>query len=79
MDVAGYLPGLPGLFISGIFAAALSSMSSMLNTLAGTIFDDFLRNRMPNVTEKKASSIMKVYNVKHNKQVNHLIIYLFFN
>lgn len=59
MDVAGYLPGLPGLFISGIFAAALSSMSASLNTLAGTIFEDFIRIRMPNVTEKRASNIMK--------------------
>lgn len=59
MDVAGYIPGLPGLFISGIFAAALSSMSASLNTLAGTIFEDFIRNLMPNVTEKRASNIMK--------------------
>lgn len=59
MDV-GRIPGLPGLFIAGIFSAALSTMSSCWNTLAGTIYEDFLRNRMPNATEERASNIMKL-------------------
>lgn len=59
MDVAGKFPGLPGLFIAGIFSAALSSMSSSLNTLAGTIYEDFLRPRFPDASEKFASNIMK--------------------
>lgn len=54
------VPGLPGLFIAGIFSAALSSMSSSLNTIAGTIYEDFIRNRYPNATEKRASDVMKL-------------------
>lgn len=60
MDIAGKIPGLPGLFIAGIFSAALSSMSSSLNTLAGTIYEDFLRPRFPDASEKFASNVMKV-------------------
>lgn len=45
MDVGGKIPGLPGIFIAGIFAAAMSTMSSSLNTLSGTIYEDFLKKR----------------------------------
>nr|XP_019536046.2 sodium-coupled monocarboxylate transporter 1-like [Aedes albopictus]XP_029708665.1 sodium-coupled monocarboxylate transporter 1-like [Aedes albopictus] len=60
MDVGGKIPGLPGLFVSGIFSAALSTMSSSLNTLAGTIYEDFIRHRYPNSSEKTASNVMKI-------------------
>jgi solute carrier family 5 (sodium-coupled monocarboxylate transporter), member 8/12 len=60
MDVASKFPGLPGLFIAGIFSAALSSISSILNTKAGIIYEDFIRPLMPNATEKRASDIMKI-------------------
>ena len=59
MEVASTIPGLAGLFIAGIFSAALSSMSSSLNTIAGTIYEDFIRNHFPNATEKRASDVMK--------------------
>lgn len=61
MDVASKVPGLPGLFIAGIFSAALSSMSSSLNTIAGTIYEDFVRHHFPNATEKRASDTMKFF------------------
>jgi solute carrier family 5 (sodium-coupled monocarboxylate transporter), member 8/12 len=60
MEVASRIPGLPGIFIAGIFSAALSSMSTGLNTLAGTIYEDFLRHRYPNTTEKRVSDVMKL-------------------
>lgn len=43
MDVAGEVPGLPGLLIAGVFCASLSTLSANLNCLAGTIYEDFLR------------------------------------
>nr|CAD7444329.1 unnamed protein product [Timema bartmani] len=43
MHTAEHIPGLPGLFVAGIFSAALSTMSSTLNSLAGTIFEDFVQ------------------------------------
>lgn len=45
MDVGRSVPGLPGLFVAGVFSAALSSMSSCLNTLSGTIYTDFIKPR----------------------------------
>jgi solute carrier family 5 (sodium-coupled monocarboxylate transporter), member 8/12 len=60
MDVATRIPGLPGLFIAGIFSAALSSISSILNTKAGIIYEDFIRCHIPEASEKRASDIMKM-------------------
>ncbi|XP_058818710.1 sodium-coupled monocarboxylate transporter 1-like [Topomyia yanbarensis] len=59
LDIGAKIPGLPGLFVSGIFSAALSTMSSVLNTLAGTIYEDFIRHHYPHSTEKTASNVMK--------------------
>ncbi|XP_055544401.1 sodium-coupled monocarboxylate transporter 1-like [Wyeomyia smithii] len=58
LDVARKIPGLPGLFVVGVFSAALSSMSTILNTLSGTIYDDFVKARF-NFKEALASSIIK--------------------
>lgn len=58
-EVATKIPGLSGLFMAGIFSAALSSMSSGMNTLAGTIFEDFIRPHYPHIAEKRASDVMK--------------------
>ncbi|KAJ9575564.1 hypothetical protein L9F63_007572, partial [Diploptera punctata] len=60
MDIAGNIQGLPGLFVAGIFSAALSSMSSMLNSLGATLFEDFVRpciKRTPN--DKTINTIIK--------------------
>ena len=59
MDVTRNFPGLPGLFVAGIFSAALSTLSSMLNSAAGSFYEDFIRDRYPNNTEAQASSVMK--------------------
>ncbi|KAH8293445.1 hypothetical protein KR054_000584, partial [Drosophila jambulina] len=46
MRVLGVVPGLPGLFVSAVFSAALSSLSTLLNSLAAVILEDFVRPRM---------------------------------
>ena len=61
MQTASDYPGLPGLFIAGVFSAALSSISSTLNTTAGTIYEDFIRPCFPNASEKRASDVMKIF------------------
>jgi Na+/proline symporter len=60
MDVGRKIPGLSGLFIVGALSAALSSMSSCLNSLAGTAYEDFIRPNFPHMSEKQASTTMKV-------------------
>ncbi|XP_065338860.1 sodium-coupled monocarboxylate transporter 2-like [Cloeon dipterum] len=42
MEIAGSLPGLPGLFVAGVFSAALSTVSSGLNALAASTLRDIL-------------------------------------
>ena len=62
MDVAGKIPGLPGIFLAGIVSSALSTMSASLNTLSGTIYEDFIDKWIPESPKKDATSanIMKV-------------------
>ncbi|KAK5642687.1 hypothetical protein RI129_008854 [Pyrocoelia pectoralis] len=61
MDVARHVPGLPGLFIAGIFSAALSTLSTMFNTLSATIYNDFISGFLPvNVSERKTNYILKL-------------------
>ncbi|XP_055638784.1 sodium-coupled monocarboxylate transporter 1 isoform X2 [Toxorhynchites rutilus septentrionalis] len=43
IEVAGHLQGIPGLFIAGIFGAALSSLSVVLNSTSAVLFEDILK------------------------------------
>ncbi|XP_030373600.1 sodium-coupled monocarboxylate transporter 1 isoform X1 [Scaptodrosophila lebanonensis] len=43
MRTLGSYPGLPGLFVAGVFSAALSSLSTGLNSLACVITQDVIR------------------------------------
>nr|CAD7588289.1 unnamed protein product [Timema genevievae] len=50
MDTVANVPGLPGLFIAGVFSASLSTLSSTMNCLSGTIYEDFI---FPFIRENK--------------------------
>ncbi|XP_054287825.1 sodium-coupled monocarboxylate transporter 2-like [Macrosteles quadrilineatus] len=61
MEVTKGYPGLAGLFVSGVLSAALSSMSSSLNTMTGSIYEDlvefcFRGHKLSDVTQ---SYVMK--------------------
>ncbi|XP_035663025.1 sodium-coupled monocarboxylate transporter 1-like [Branchiostoma floridae] len=43
MDLLGHLPGMPGLFTAAVFSAAISTMSSGLNSLAAVTLEDFTK------------------------------------
>lgn len=43
MKVCSQIPGLPGLFIAGIFSGALSSVSSFVNSLAAVTIEDMVK------------------------------------
>uniref|UniRef100_A0A1B6CPJ3 Sodium/solute symporter n=1 Tax=Clastoptera arizonana TaxID=38151 RepID=A0A1B6CPJ3_9HEMI len=61
MDVGGHFPGLTGLFVSGVVSTALSTMSANLNTVAGTIYEDFVMYfKKERHSEMAASCIMKM-------------------
>ncbi|XP_069172596.1 sodium-coupled monocarboxylate transporter 2-like [Procambarus clarkii] len=44
MDTLGQWKGLPGLFVAGIFAGTLSTISSVLNSLAAIVLEDFVKS-----------------------------------
>ncbi|XP_041987857.1 sodium-coupled monocarboxylate transporter 2-like [Aricia agestis] len=61
MTITGSIPALPGLFMSGVFSAALSSMSTGLNSICGVIFEDMIRPTYNKpISERTASLIMKI-------------------
>lgn len=43
MDVLGRFPGLSGLFVAGVFSAALSSLSTCLNSMSAVVLEDFFK------------------------------------
>ncbi|KAJ9575557.1 hypothetical protein L9F63_007565, partial [Diploptera punctata] len=60
MDIAASIPGLPGLFIAGVFSAALSSMSTNLNSLGATMYEDFIQPCIrKKISEKTVSYIIR--------------------
>ncbi|XP_054746818.1 sodium-coupled monocarboxylate transporter 1 [Anastrepha obliqua] len=59
-DVVGHLSGMPGLFISCVFSAALSTMSASLNSLAGVVYFDYIKPHVKH-TERKANLIMRAF------------------
>lgn len=60
MDTVGQYPGIPGLFVAGIFSGALSTLSSGLNAIPLTILEDFVRPHFPAMPERSATTLSKV-------------------
>lgn len=60
MNVLGDFPGMPGLFIAGIFSAALSTLSTSLNAMAAVVLEDFYKpfHKEP-LSDKMTSYIMR--------------------
>lgn len=60
MEILKDLPGLPGLFIAGVFSAALSSLSTGLNAMSAVVLEDFCKPFMNNeISEKMSSLVMR--------------------
>lgn len=63
MKSLGSLPGLPGLFIAGIFSASMSSVSSFVNSLAAVTLEDYIKPILfgrEQISEAKAANILKL-------------------
>lgn len=60
IDALGHLPGIPGMFVAGIFSGSMSSVSSTLNSLAAVTLEDYVKPLYKKVkkTEYKATSAM---------------------
>ncbi|KAM7362745.1 uncharacterized protein ACRADG_013306 [Cochliomyia hominivorax] len=59
-DLMGHWYGMPGIFISCVFSAALSTMSAMLNSMAGVVYFDYIKPFVKH-TDAKANNIMKIF------------------
>lgn len=64
MQSLGKYPGLPGLCVSGIFSASISTISSGVNSLAAVTLEDFIKPYSTccnkNLKESKAAFITKI-------------------
>lgn len=60
MKILGEIPGMPGLFIAGIFSAALSTLSACLNSMAAIVLEDFYKPFVKKpLTERQTSCVMQ--------------------
>ena len=60
LHVAGHVPGLPGLFMAGVFSGSLSTISSGLNSLAAIALRDFLpRARLGKLTSLQQVTVLR--------------------
>lgn len=61
MNVLGEYPGLTGCFVAGVFSAALSSLSTGLNSLAAVVLEDFVKPLYKDkLSEKATAYIMRL-------------------
>ncbi|XP_018372823.1 PREDICTED: putative sodium-dependent multivitamin transporter isoform X2 [Trachymyrmex cornetzi] len=65
METMSNIPGVPGLFIAGIFSASLSTISAALNSLAAVTLEDYLKPLYKKysgheLSPTKSASIVKV-------------------
>lgn len=60
MQSLGDYPGLPGLFVAGVFSAALSSLSTGLNSMSAVVLEDFFKSfcKEP-LTDRQTALIMR--------------------
>ncbi|KAL0278354.1 UNVERIFIED_CONTAM: hypothetical protein PYX00_000192 [Menopon gallinae] len=58
MRVLGDYSGMPGFFVAGIFSAALSSLSTGLNSMAAVVLEDFIKPYFPTKLSNRATDIL---------------------
>ncbi|GAB0101000.1 hypothetical protein DMENIID0001_171170 [Sergentomyia squamirostris] len=63
MEMAQHLPGLPGIFVAGIIAGCLSTMSSFLNSTTVCLYEDFLRHILPEMSNQKTCHLLKILTI----------------
>ncbi|XP_034240033.1 sodium-coupled monocarboxylate transporter 2-like isoform X3 [Thrips palmi] len=57
------VPGLAGLFLAGLFSAAMGNLSAALNTLSGTLYADLVSGWLPAAWRAKSGVVIKALGV----------------
>lgn len=61
METLEFLPGMAGLFVAGVFSAALSSLSTGLNSLSAVFLEDYIKPyRKTALSERQTAIIMRL-------------------
>ncbi|XP_025100792.1 sodium-coupled monocarboxylate transporter 1-like isoform X2 [Pomacea canaliculata] len=60
VGVLGHLQGMSGLFVASLFSGALSSVSSMMNSLAAVTWEDFLKLKLGHLSDETAAKVTKL-------------------
>ncbi|XP_017776936.1 PREDICTED: sodium-coupled monocarboxylate transporter 2-like [Nicrophorus vespilloides] len=63
LSVTKHLPGIAGLYISGVFSGSLSSMSASINALSCTIYKDFVSFNLNEEWKKHSSTFIRIISV----------------
>ncbi|NP_956662.1 sodium-coupled monocarboxylate transporter 2 [Danio rerio] len=59
MEILGAFPGLPGLFVACAFSGTLSTVAASINALATVMYEDFVSQCFPDLSNRAASWISK--------------------
>uniref|UniRef100_A0A2A4JGL0 Sodium-coupled monocarboxylate transporter 1 n=1 Tax=Heliothis virescens TaxID=7102 RepID=A0A2A4JGL0_HELVI len=59
MDVLGDWPGMPGIFVAGVFSASLSSLSTGLNSMAAVVLEDFWKPFFKELTHRQTQILVR--------------------
>uniref|UniRef100_A0A1L8ECI2 Putative sodium-dependent multivitamin transporter n=1 Tax=Haematobia irritans TaxID=7368 RepID=A0A1L8ECI2_HAEIR len=68
VDTMGHIPGISGLFVSGIFSASLSTISSAISSLAAVTMEDYIKplfayNKRMELSDAKTTLYSKLLSV----------------
>ncbi|KAL4716542.1 hypothetical protein ACJJTC_010206 [Scirpophaga incertulas] len=59
MDVLAEWKGMPGIFVAGVFSAALSSLSTGLNSMAAVVLEDFWKPFFKKLTHRETQILIR--------------------
>ncbi|GAB6028035.1 Sodium-coupled monocarboxylate transporter 1 [Chamberlinius hualienensis] len=59
MNAFGNYSGLPGLYFTGLLSASLSTVSSLINSMASVTIESFIRPYFPKISEKSYTKYCK--------------------